>query len=608
MLPFAATREIAATRAATATQRSMPGEAVDARAARPTRRSLPRRVRVFAARRTITRRSPTGKVDRPRCLRVRYRAMAEAYDFRNVEPKWRERWEIDATYRARSDGRPKYYVLEMLPYPSGDLHVGHAKNYSFGDAIARMMRMMRLRRAASDGLRRVRPARRERGDRSRRRPGDVDGRKHRSTCGARFRLMGTGYDWSREIATLRARVLSLESVALLAPLRARACVQARSAGQLVSARQDRARQRASHRRTLLALRTFGRTAQPVAVVLEDHRLRGSPARRSRQARRMAGAHAHDAAQLDRPQRRRAVRFAASKASTKRSTFSRRAPTRCSARRSWRSRPSIRSSSASEDRSFRSRTPAQIDAFAASSRIEVRARTHESDGEARALHRRVRDQSALARARADLGDELRAGRVRHRRGDGRSGARRARLRVRKQARAAGRAGDRAATASSPTRRSTQAFVDDGRLIASGDFNGMSSERARGAIATDLVALRRRREDRQRRACATGWFRASAIGARRFRSCTATTCGEVPVPDDAAAGAASAGVRRSTGEGSPLAQHASRSSKRPARIAADRRGARRDTMDTFFESSWYYLRYLDPHDADAAVASRASRRTG
>ena len=68
--------------------------------------------------------------------------MAEAYDFHAIEHKWQSRWERDGLYRAAADGRAKFYALEMLPYPSGDLHVGHAKNYTMGDAIARMRRML----------------------------------------------------------------------------------------------------------------------------------------------------------------------------------------------------------------------------------------------------------------------------------------------------------------------------------------------------------------------------------------------------------------------------------------------------------------------------------
>ena len=70
-------------------------------------------------------------------------SMAESYDFRSIERAWQERWERERLYRPDDDDpRPKYYVLEMLPYPSGDLHVGHAKNYTIGDAVARSMRML----------------------------------------------------------------------------------------------------------------------------------------------------------------------------------------------------------------------------------------------------------------------------------------------------------------------------------------------------------------------------------------------------------------------------------------------------------------------------------
>jgi leucyl-tRNA synthetase len=68
--------------------------------------------------------------------------MEDRYQARAIEEKWQRIWEEEQTFRVSEDAdKPKYYVLEMFPYPSGRIHMGHVRNYSIGDVVARYKKM-----------------------------------------------------------------------------------------------------------------------------------------------------------------------------------------------------------------------------------------------------------------------------------------------------------------------------------------------------------------------------------------------------------------------------------------------------------------------------------
>ncbi|MFR2563493.1 MAG: leucine--tRNA ligase [Anaerovoracaceae bacterium] len=125
----------------------------------------------------------------------------EKYNFTEIEKKWQKKWEEEKPFKVTEDrSREKYYVLEMFPYPSGKLHMGHVRNYSIGDVIARFKKMKGynvLHPMGYDafGL-----------------PAENAAIKHNvepakwtweniAEMNRQLRELGLGYDWDREVAT-----------------------------------------------------------------------------------------------------------------------------------------------------------------------------------------------------------------------------------------------------------------------------------------------------------------------------------------------------------------------------------------------------------------------
>jgi len=139
----------------------------------------------------------------PRSREVRRAEDDTRYDPTPVEGKWAALWERDAMRYAPeppSSGKPKYYVVEMLPYPSGALHMGHVRNYAIGDALARYMWMSGYNVLHPMGWDSFGLPAENAALKNKRQPREWT-LHNIAAMKTQMKRLGFSYDWSREIAT-----------------------------------------------------------------------------------------------------------------------------------------------------------------------------------------------------------------------------------------------------------------------------------------------------------------------------------------------------------------------------------------------------------------------
>lgn len=127
--------------------------------------------------------------------------LSDRYNPREIEAKWQRIWDSEKTFATHNDDpRPKYYVLEMFPYPSGRIHMGHVRNYAMGDVVARFQRAKGMNVLHPMGWDAFGMPAENAAMQNKVHPADWT-YQNISSMRSQLKLMGLSIDWDREIAT-----------------------------------------------------------------------------------------------------------------------------------------------------------------------------------------------------------------------------------------------------------------------------------------------------------------------------------------------------------------------------------------------------------------------
>jgi leucyl-tRNA synthetase len=125
--------------------------------------------------------------------------MAE-YNFKEIEEKWQKYWQDNKSFRAEVSSRPKFYCLEMFPYPSGKIHMGHVRNYSIGDVYSRYKLAQGFNVLHPMGFDAFGQPAENAAIKNKTKP-DAWTHKCIEEMETELKRMGLSYDWGREVST-----------------------------------------------------------------------------------------------------------------------------------------------------------------------------------------------------------------------------------------------------------------------------------------------------------------------------------------------------------------------------------------------------------------------